>query len=130
MNIEDLMLLSVCGEGYYSGNSESYSMVISREFYDKYADEIHKYTPTFYELDGKHSEVEGEVLVVGVEEKELKYVISTRLEDESWKIEESMFESIGASREEIDTQISIDASFKALCDIKVVTSIYFKGERI
>lgn len=130
MNIEDLVMVNLYGEGYYSGNSDSHSMVISLSFYEKYEDEINNYTPYFHELDGKHSYVEGETSATLISEGTLKCVISSVLEDESWKIEESLFENIGAGAEEIAEQVSIHSDFSTLCDKKTVTKFYFKGEEI
>lgn len=130
MNIEDLVMINLYGEGYYSGNSESYTMVVSLSFYEKYEDEINNYTPYFHELDGKHSEVEGETSVTPVSEGTLKCVIASVLEDESWKIEESLFDSIGAGAEEVAEQVGIHEAFSTLCEKKTVTKFYFKGEEI
>lgn len=65
MRKEDLRLLIGYGEGYYSGSSEQWSVAFDINDYEMLKERVEEfeegYTPYFSELDGKHSEVEGEM---------------------------------------------------------------------
>ena len=70
----NLVIISVFAEAYYSGNSVNESMVITEDTYNIIKDELNKKEVHFYELDGKHSDVEGtiEVDIINNDELDLK----------------------------------------------------------
>ena len=63
INKDDVVLVTCYGEGHYSGNSETQGYWVTKDFYEEHKDTIDNFTPYFHELDGKHSEVEGKVIV-------------------------------------------------------------------
>ncbi len=63
INGQEVVLVELFGKASYSGQSESHSAFMTKEMYEKYEDDINSYTPYFHELDGKHSEVIGEVII-------------------------------------------------------------------
>lgn len=68
MNKEDLRIRTWYGEAYYSGASELHVLVYDindKELLESSCDEFNANKRSFGELDGKHSEVYGEVNVDG-----------------------------------------------------------------
>lgn len=63
VNGTEVVLVELRGEGWYSGKVESHSAFFPVDLFDKYFDQFEGYIPYFYELDGKNSEVEGELIV-------------------------------------------------------------------
>lgn len=65
MKKEDLRLLIGYGEGYYSDSSKQWAIAYDVNDYEMLKEKIDEfqdgYTPCFCGLDGKYSEVEGEV---------------------------------------------------------------------
>lgn len=59
----EFVRVSVYAEGYYSGQTYEEAVYITKDFYDMAKDSIDGISIYVYELDGKHSEVEGEVEV-------------------------------------------------------------------
>ncbi len=57
--LEDLILVGCKAEGYYSGSSAIECMLIRKKLYDKLDEDVFQ-TMWFGDLDGKHSEIEGE----------------------------------------------------------------------
>lgn len=58
-----VVCLEVSATGHRSGAFRSCIFFMSEEDYDKHAEKLGEYRFWFHELDGKHSEVEGEVMV-------------------------------------------------------------------
>lgn len=114
--------IELYGEGYYSGQSETHVAFVTKSFYDEHEDLIVNYTPYFHELDGKHSEVEGETFVIEIVDYEtacraLKH-LATR--DSDYQIWDGMFDSLDKDlvKEQIDLSDSI---FKKLQVKTVIT---------
>lgn len=64
IKLEDYLAVEFFGEGYYSGNTQQDIMFIRKDkFTDELRDRLCEYEPTFCELDGKHSEVFGKVII-------------------------------------------------------------------
>lgn len=63
INGKEVVAIELFGEGYYSGSVASHLGFMLKQDYLKYKEEIESYIPYFSELDGKHSETEGEVFV-------------------------------------------------------------------
>ncbi len=59
--LNNLVVVQFTGEGHYSGHTEVQTLFMSKESFNKHEDTFLEYTPIFRELDGKHSEVYGEV---------------------------------------------------------------------
>ncbi|CAM0050836.1 hypothetical protein VPHF86_0157 [Vibrio phage F86] len=58
---DDVRLLELSATGYHSNSTETHTMWVTQDFIDKYGDCILAQTIYFHELDGKHSETEGEI---------------------------------------------------------------------
>lgn len=79
--IGKVVFIEFYGEGYYSGASESQSAFVTKEFFEENKDTFENYTPYFYELDGKHSEIEGTVKINLLDtEESFKEAVKTNLE--------------------------------------------------
>lgn len=58
-----VVCLAVSAEGYRSGAFRSHIFFMPEDDFDKHEDVLLAYRFWFHELDGKHSEIEGEVTV-------------------------------------------------------------------
>lgn len=86
--LENYVLLHVSAEWYYSGSSVNRVTVMLKSDYEKYKEDISNLTFTFYELDGKHSEVEWELNIMPLWLKgSIKTMIDT-INNSDWSIEE------------------------------------------
>ena len=82
MNVVNLCFYA---EGYYSGQEYEENVTISEEMYEKIKDEIDNMKVYIYELDGKHSEVLGEIDIQPCEESEIAdWYSETRNDGESF----------------------------------------------
>lgn len=130
IKLEDYCCIKLFGEGYHSGATETHMMFIRKKSLEDAGidrDDIEEYTPYFVELNGKHSEVEGEVTFYEdlSQVDNLKELIVESCEADDWKIYDSMLH-------EFDTdQICKDhvEFIEAVC-IQVVTNVTFNGELI
>lgn len=68
MNVVNLCFYAV---GYYSGQTYEENVLISEEFYKKIEDRVSQMKIYISELDGKHSEVLGEIDVQPCDEKDI-----------------------------------------------------------
>lgn len=91
----NLVKLNVYGEAYYSGQEYSETIFLLEEDYDKLKKDFNGKEIYLGELDGKHSEVYGEVEVEYIpEEKQLDYKYNTHNDGESlyWELYESAYD--------------------------------------
>jgi len=130
MNIGNLVMINFFGEGYYSGNSESQTMIIEKSFYEDFKEEIDKYVPYFHELDGKHSEVRGNLTVSNITKENLGRVVASVMEDDHWPVSENLIWELDAPQEMLEKQDKVHETFENLCRIETVTKIYFDGEEV
>lgn len=63
-----VVCLEVSATGYRSGAFRSSIFFMSKEDYDKHEEKLGEYRFWFHELDGKHSQVEGDVAVYHIDE--------------------------------------------------------------
>lgn len=68
MNITNINFYA---EGYYSGQTYEENLQIRTEIYEKLKDEIDNIECYVYELDGKHSEVKGDITISHYLEEEM-----------------------------------------------------------
>ena len=68
MNVVNLCFYA---EGYYSGQEYEENVTISEEMYEKIKDEIDNMKVYISDLDGKHSEILGEIDIQPCEENEI-----------------------------------------------------------
>lgn len=62
IDLDEFMAIEFFGEGYHSGTTQQDVLFLNKSFFtDELDDYLSEYTPYFYELDGKHSTVKGEV---------------------------------------------------------------------
>lgn len=130
MKIDNLVMINIFGEGYYSGNTQSNSMVVEKAFYEEYKEEIDSYTPYFSELDGKHSEVQGNLTVTPITKENLGHVVAIVLEDCYWEVSDILSEISKELPAEWEKQDKVHEDFVNLCKIDTVTKIYFDGKEI
>lgn len=71
----EFVIISACAEGYYSGQTYTEEVPVSREFFNKYEDKLRNMSLYIGELDGKHSEVECDIDFEFLEEGEFKDLI-------------------------------------------------------
>ena len=124
MNIEDLVLVEVFAEGYYSGQTTIAAVVMSGDFVEEHIQDF--CTVYFDGLDGKHSEVEGVLSTKAVTPKNVKDVIATLSNsgDDS-KIWEQLLDGIDPA--EIDKQIDIDWEFYKRINVTTTIVYYLDG---
>ena len=126
--IGKVVFVEFYGEGWYSGASESQSSFVTKEFFEEHKDEFEGYTPYFSELDGKHSEIEGEVKINLCEtEDDVKVALKTFTEqDGDWMI----FESCLDGCEGIEEQENLSKSIKQRVASYTTTEYTFDNEQI
>lgn len=129
INKDDVVLVTCYGEGYYSGNSETQGYWVTKDFYEEHKETIDNYTPYFHELDGKHSEVQGKVIVYhGITLESL-----TEFEDinEGWKIYESMLYDILEADEGLKLELKLlNKTIIELFKVNRTVQYVFDGEVI
>lgn len=90
MKKEDLRLLVAYGEGYYSGASHQWSVAFDVNDYEMLKENVREfkdgYTPYFCELDGKHSEVEGDIEIL----EDLDAIIEAYIESDEDEFDDSI----------------------------------------
>ncbi|APC44363.1 hypothetical protein [Pseudoalteromonas phage PH357] len=127
MNLNNIVLVTMFGEGYYSGNVEEYSAIIPLEMFEEFEDEIISYTPYFYELDGKHSEVRGKVFIKKGEDLSFQHLISEMVDTDYDYVLERLFDELGVVSEDI---YDMNKDFTENCEVKTETKYYYKGEEV
>lgn len=127
MNLNDIVLVTMFGEGYYSGNIVEYSAIIPLEMFEEFEDEITSYTPYFYELDGKHSEVQGQVFIKKGSELSFQRLIAEMVGTDYDYVLERLFDHLGIVSEDI---YDMNEDFTENCEVKTETKYYFKGEEV
>lgn len=124
MNLDDIVLVTMFGEGYHSGNVAEYSAILPLQLFEEFEEEIVSYTPYFYELDGKHSEVQGQVFV---KDLPMQRLISEMIETDYDYVLERLFDHLGISSEDI---YNMNEDFIKNCEVKTETRYYYKGEEV
>ena len=126
--IGKVVFIEFYGEGYYSGASESQSAFVTKEFFEEYKDEFEGYTPYFSELDGKHSEIEGDVKInLCNTEEDLKSALRTMVEqDGDWMV----FESCLDGCEGVEEQWELSKCIKQRIASFTTTKYTFDNEEI
>ena len=126
--IGKVVFVEFYGEGWYSGASDSQSAFVKKEFFEEYKDMFEGYTPYFSELDGKHSEIEGEVKINLCEtEEDIKTALKTFTEqDGDWMV----FESCLDGCEDIEEQWKFSKDIKKRVSSYTTTVYTFDGEEI
>ena len=83
MNVVNLCFSA---EGYYSGQIYEENVTISEELYEKIKDKVVSMDVYIYGLDGKHSEVLGEIDVQPCEEKDIpKWWAESKCDGETFR---------------------------------------------
>lgn len=129
MDIYKTVLVEFVGKGYYSGNEEIHSCFIPENIYLEYKDDIETYTPFFYELDGKHSEVQGKVLVNKVTKSSLReLLLKYNNADDSYKI----FDMLGdyLTESEMHETSELFDFIEENLQVEVITSVWFGEENL
>lgn len=127
MNLNDIILVTMFGEGYYSGNVAEYSAIIPLEMFEEFENEITSYTPYFYELDGKHSEVRGKVLITKGTDLSFQRLVAQMVGTDYDYVLERLFTENGITSQDI---YDMNEDFINNCEVKTETKYYFKGEEV
>lgn len=67
--------LEVTAEAYHSGSTASVGLIVPNSFYKEYEEDIDDWHFSFHELNGKHSEVEGELTATDIREHNVDAVV-------------------------------------------------------
>lgn len=128
MNIEELAVIKIEAEGYYSNSYIRCEAVVEKSFIEKYVEDFN--SVYFHELDGKHSEIEGDVTILNLNKENLADVIKSYLdaEGDEYKIWECLVYDI--DEDVITRQIEVNTEFCDLCDMETATKYFFKGEEL
>ena len=126
--IGKVVFVELFGEGYYSGSCCSQSGFFTKEFFEENEDLIRGYTPYFHYLDGKHSEVDGDVKINMCETVEdLISAFKTYTEmDDDYMIWESMLDGVSDVQEQNEFSNSITSKIKT----NTVVTITYDGQEI
>lgn len=118
LNGKEVVAIELFGEGYRSGAVARHVSLVTKDFYEENIDLVENYTPYFHELDGKHSEVQGEVIVHHEAQDIAKALAGAT---DNWMIWESLFyDSVSASLEEAQDE---SAALEAMCSVKKTTTV-------
>jgi hypothetical protein len=129
MNVHDMYLITVQGCGYHSNKQVSHATLISKELYEEHKELIDKFSYTFYELDGKHSETEGNVFVEKVSDIHFSEVVEGMLEGDFIYVLESLEDHLGLSGE-IGFLYDFNKEFTNKCESETKTVYFYEGEVI
>ncbi len=126
--IGNVVFVEFYGEGWYSGASESQSAFVTKEFFEENKEIFEDYTPYFSELDGKHSEIEGDVKINLCEtEEQLKEALKTSSEkDGNWMVWESCLDGVDGVEEQVEFSKNITSKITS----KTVTTYMFDGVEV
>lgn len=125
---KQLVLIKLSAEGYYSGKVVTCAVVVEGSFYNYFKDDFN--SVYFDELDGKHSEVKGEVTCEAVTKDNLKDVIETlhSYDENDYVIWEKLLG--GVSEEYLDGQVEVDREFFNRSKKETTAKYYFDGKEL
>lgn len=128
-DIKDLVLIHVHAEGYRSGAVKDCAVVVEKSFHEKWKDDYN--SVWFHELDGKHSEQEGEVVFTEINEENLTKVLESfyQAEDDDYYIWEQMMDDIWEEAD-VECQIKVNQEFCKRTSKKTVTKYYLDGKEL
>ena len=123
-----VVMITIEAEGYRSGATALQVGFVEKEVYEDWKEEIESYTSYFGDLDGKHSEVEGETSIMLIEDEfDLRRAIDKQgASDGDYFIFEGMLceacdiESLEKFHEEFALKLSTEVSKKYYFDGKEV----------
>lgn len=124
---EPFVAIEIRAEGYYSGAVESHVGFMTLRNYHKYEEQILSWTPCFYGLDGKHSEVDGEV-VVHTTKLTIAKAFASKTGD--WKFAESLMERIWESDEECQRLVNLHQDISKKFTVSTMIDVDFDGETL
>lgn len=129
INKDDVVLVTCYGEGHYSGNSETQGYWVTKDFYEEHKETIDNYTPYFHELDGKHSEVQGKVIVYnGIT---LESLAEFEDIDDGYMVYESMLYDILNDDEDLECELELlNNTIIELFKVNRTVEYVFDGEVI
>lgn len=124
-----LVLIKVSAEGYYSGKVVTCAAIVEVSFYSHFKDDFN--SVYFDELDGKHSEVKGDVTCEAVTKDNLKDVIEAlhSSDGDDYVIWEQLLGGLSEEFSEIvDEQIELDREFFNRSKKETTVDYYFDGK--
>ncbi len=126
--IGNVVFVEFYGKGYYSGSSESHSAFVTKEFFEENKETFENYTPYFHELDGKHSEIEGDVNInlCNTEERLREAIKKVCEKDDDWMIWESCLDGVDGVEEQVEFSKNITSKITS----KTVTTYMIDGVEV
>lgn len=121
---QDFVLIELYGEGHYSSSKESHIGFMLMNDYLKYEEKIKQYTPWFRGLDGKHSDVEGEIIV---SKTKLGICNAYLGHTSTWKFYESFLESI-AGDDDLGRLVEVSKVIANRFTVSKVIAVDYDGE--
>jgi hypothetical protein len=123
--LEDLILVGCKAEGYYSGSSTTECMLVRKELYSKLDEDVFQ-TMWFFELDGKHSEIEGEWFK-GDFEATPEQVALCKHNDYEYLVDGGM---CGQDSAVLSQVVEEYKEIRKDFDLEVITKVTWKGEQL
>lgn len=128
---DNTRMIEVSATGHYSNASETHTCWVTKEFCDKYADAIGTFSYHFHELDGKHSETEGDVYIhESVTDMMNAWIASN---GDHWVITEVLFDHIrgeaDADEDDFIAMASLNEDMNETIEVRTETIVTFEGER-
>ncbi|AUR85878.1 hypothetical protein NVP1081O_143 [Vibrio phage 1.081.O._10N.286.52.C2] len=125
---ENVRLLEITATGHYSDATAAQTCWVTQEFVEKYEEPIGEWSFTFSELDGKHSETEGELFIHSTpRDMALAWSVS---QGEHWAFTEDMFDHEEFESADVSEMISLNEDLNSMIDVKTETIITIGDHRI
>jgi hypothetical protein len=118
---DEVVMIEVTATGHYSNASATHTCWVTKDFVEKYKDDIASYSTSFDELDGKNSETEAEINILS-DHRDMALAYADALGD-SWKITEDMFESFDLSDDEIHEMSNFNDDMNNMVSVETRTII-------
>lgn len=117
LNGKEVVAIELFGEGYRSGAVARHVSLVTKDFYEENIELVENYTPYFHELDGKHSEVQGNVYVYD-NARDIAEALAGATDN--WMIWESLFADVEEGYEEAQQE---SEALEELCSVKKTTTV-------
>lgn len=117
LNDKEVVAIELFGKGYRSGAVARHVSLVTKDFYEENIGLVEDYTPYFHKLDGKHSEVQGEVLV-HYEAQDIAEALAGATDN--WMIWESLFYN---SKSPTFAALEESEALEAMCSMKKTTTV-------
>ena len=96
--MENLVIIRLTADGYYSGSSVEECCILREDTFDKIKEKLFNKTFYFHELDGKHSETEGDLSIEIIDKSLLNTIFWDEINTSNDKLNETLIELFGITR--------------------------------